>query len=282
MDKKINHKVDEYIASMTFEEANQYIDSQDIDLAMNGKKNQKFSIGIKKILILIVTLSFAFFMELVFIQESTEANDSIFPKVIVILLELLIICLITYQFLKPYNIFLRNWGYKKYCYISTKLAYISYFFVGFGMNQGDYRVTFIVFTLGILSLLFLYYKVEENMILEEINKEFNRNYKTSKVMNIMLKVSGVVATLILIGMQLYRLNKWWLNGAIAGNSAIQSSVVDDLIGILIGIPLLLLISLIPTYFLFNAKDYVKGKVISQYPEEFREQYNYTKKEWYED
>ncbi len=63
--------------------------------------------------------------------------------------------------------------------MSTKLAYISYFFVGLGMTQGDYRVTFIVFTLGILSLLLLYYKVEENMILEEINEAFNRNYKTS-------------------------------------------------------------------------------------------------------
>ncbi|KRN56746.1 hypothetical protein [Carnobacterium divergens] len=282
MNKKLSHKVDECLSSISLKEANKYINFEDIDLVMNEKKDQKFSIGIKKLLILILALFFPIFMELVFIQEITETNDSFFPKLVVILLELLIICLITYQFLKQYNNFLRNWGYKKYCYISAKLAYISYFIVGFGMNMGDYRITFVVVTFCIVVLLFLYYKVEQNMILEEINEAFNRNYKTSKVMNIMLKVSGVVAVLILIGMQVYRLNKWWLNGIVDGNPTIQNSLVDNLIGIFIGIPLLLLISLIPTYFLFNVKHHVQGKVISQYSEQFREQYNYTKKEWYGD
>lgn len=282
MNKKLSHKVDECLSSISLKEANKYINFEDIDLVMNEKKDQKFSIGIKKLLILILALFFPIFMELVFIQEITETNDSFFPKLVVILLELLIICLITYQFLKQYNNFLRNWGYKKYCYISAKLAYISYFIVGFGMNMGDYRITFVVVTFCIVVLLFLYYKVEQNMILEEINEAFNRNYKTSKVINIMLKVSGVVAVLILIGMQVYRLNKWWLNGIVDGNPTIQNSLVDNLIGIFIGIPLLLLISLIPTYFLFNVKHHVQGKVISQYSEQFREQYNYTKKEWYGD
>ncbi|MGM0219306.1 hypothetical protein [Enterococcus sp. AZ126] len=280
MNKKLNHKIEECLNSISLDEANKYINLEDVDLVMNGKKDQKFSMGIKKLLILIAALFFPVFMELVFIQEVTTTNNSFYPKVIVIVLELLIIGSIVYQFLKPYNIFLRNWGYKKYCYTSAKLAYISYFVVGFGMNQGDYKVTFVIFSFCILVLLFLYYRVEQNMILEEMNKTFNRNYKTSKVMNIMLKVSGVVAILILIGMQVYRLNKWWLNNAIAENPLAQNSLMDDLIGIFVGIPLLLLISLIPTYFLFNAKHYVQGKVISQYAEEFREQYNYTKKEWY--
>ena len=44
--------------------------------------------------------------------------------------------------------------------------------------------------------------------------------------------------------------------------------------------MLLAITLIPTYFLFRPVNYVKGKLIKMYSEEFRQEYGFTKQEWY--
>ncbi|EFR85829.1 membrane protein, putative, partial [Listeria monocytogenes FSL F2-208] len=54
----------------------------------------------------------------------------------------------------------------------------------------------------------------------------------------------------------------------------------DMIGVVFGIPLLLVITLIPTFFLFKANLFVRGKVIEKYAEEFRKTANFTENEWY--
>lgn len=59
-----------------------------------------------------------------------------------------------------------------------------------------------------------------------------------------------------------------------------NATISDIVGIFIGIPLLMIITLIPTFFLFDANLYMKGKIIKQYSEEFRQEYDFTKEEWY--
>lgn len=280
MDEVKNPKINEFLDSLSFEEANKYLEYKDIFLVMNGEKEKNFSLGLKKLIILVIGLLFPVSMVLVFMQESLEASELVFSKLSVLSAELIIIGFMLYQFFKPYPSFLRNWGYKNYCYSMAKTAYISYFIVGLGMDDGNYIVTFFLVSFCVASFLILYKKVEQNRTLEEMNSLFNKNYKTSKLMSIVLKLSGVLVGLILIGMQIYRMNAWWINSGRGKDSVLSNSLLDNLIGIGIGIPMLLIITLVPTYFLFHATIYIRGEVIKKYSEEFRIEYEFTRKEWY--
>ncbi|WP_185420134.1 hypothetical protein [Listeria cossartiae] len=252
---------------------------KDVYEVMKGDKKQGFSIELKKIIILLLGLLFPVLMVCSF-AIGLAGGSFIMANGIVIIAELLIILLMCYQFFKAYPPFLRNYGYKTYCYSIAKLAYISYFAVGLGMTKGNYMMNFSVFLLTILVFLYLYNKVEKNMILEEINKTFKQNYKTSKILTIMMKISGFLIVVALVGMQFYRMNKSWIINLTGVSEAATSNVVDDMIGVVFGIPLLLVITLIPTFFLFKANLFVRGKVIEKYAEEFRETTNFTEKEWY--
>ncbi|MBC1839738.1 hypothetical protein HCJ08_15225, partial [Listeria seeligeri] len=160
-----------------------------------------------------------------------SGGSFIMANSIVIIAELLIIIWMCYRFFKAYPPFLRNYGYKTYCYSIAKLAYISYFAVGLGMTKGNYIINFSVFLLTILVFLYLYNKVDKNMILEEINKTFNQNYKTSKLLTIMLRISGFLVVFTLVGMQFYRMNKSWIMNLTGVSEAATSNIVDDMIGV---------------------------------------------------
>ncbi|MBC2190786.1 hypothetical protein HCB44_00650 [Listeria sp. FSL L7-0229] len=272
-------KENKYLSSVSFEKAKHTLKLKDIYEVMKGDKKQSFSMELKKIIILLLGLAFPALMVCSFAIDFA-GGSFIIANSIVITAELLIIILMCHQFFKAYPPFLRNYGYKTYCYSIAKLAYISYFAVGLGMTKGNYMMNFSVFLLTILVFLYLYNKVEKNMILEEINKTFKQNYKTSKILTIMMKISGFLVGIALVGMQFYRMNKSWIINLTGVSEAATSNVVDDMIGVVFGIPLLLVITLIPTFFLFKANLFVRGKVIGKYAEEFRETTNFTEKEWY--
>ncbi|EPY3667195.1 hypothetical protein ACXDB3_000158 [Listeria monocytogenes] len=272
-------KENEFLSSVSFEKASRILKLKDIYEVMEGDKKQSFSMELKKIIILLLGLAFPVLMVCSFAIE-LSGGSFIMANSIVIIAELLIIIWMCYQFFKVYPPFLRNYGYKTYCYSIAKLAYISYFAVGLGMTKGNYIINFSVFLLTILVFLYLYNKVEKNMILEEINKTFNQNYKTSKLLTIMLRISGFLVVFALVGMQFYRMNKSWIMNLTGVSEAATSNIVDDMIGVVFGIPLLLVITLIPTFFLFKANLFVRGKVIEKYAEEFRKTTNFTENEWY--
>ncbi|MGC6768794.1 hypothetical protein [Enterococcus sp. LJL51] len=277
--KEINkRRSNSYINSISLEEATKNIYFEDVKFIMDGKPEQKFSTIIKK---WYVYLASVFLPALMIISLIASGSKYLPQTIIAIVIELAIIGYMTYKFLSPYCNFLRYWGYEKTRYSLVKMAYISLFSIGYGMDEGSYIINFLVVTMCIITFLVLYEKVEENMIIEELNKRFNKQYKTSKTLNIMMKTSGLVVVVIFLAMQFYRINKWWLIDSVLPDSKTQANFFDDLIGIFIGIPILLLITLIPTYFLFNSKSYVEAKVINRYAEDFRERYDYTKKEWYE-
>ncbi|EHH6117548.1 hypothetical protein J8O47_001136 [Listeria monocytogenes] len=272
-------KKNEFLTSVSFEEVKKILKLKDIYEVMEGDKKQSFSMELKKIIILLLGLAFPVLMVCSF-AIGLAGGSFIMANSIVIIAELLIIIWMCYQFFKAYPPFLRNYGYKTYCYSIAKLAYISYFAVGLGMTKGNYIINFSVFLLTILVFLYLYNKVEKNMILEEINKTFNQNYKTSKLLTIMLRISGFLVVFTLVGMQFYRMNKSWIMNLTGVSEAATSNIVDDMIGVVFGIPLLLVITLIPTFFLFKANLFIRGKVIEKYAEEFRKTTNFTENEWY--
>lgn len=269
----------EFLSSISLEEADSSLKMKDIYQVMNGEKKHSFPVEMKKIIILLVGLIFPVLMTFSFALDMTNTS-SIFSNSIVIVAEVLIIILMCYQFFKVYPPFLKNYGYKAYCYSIAKLAYISYFSVGLGMTKGIYIINFLVFLMAILVFIYLYHKVEQNMVLDEINKTFGQNFKVSKILTVMLKFSGLSVVIALVVMQFYRINKSWIMNMTNVSGASSSSLMDDVIGVVFGIPLLLVITLIPTFFLFKANLFVRGQVIKKYPEEFRKKTNFTEEEWY--
>ena len=276
-------QVDKIISTISFEEANQIIKFQDIYKIMSGNPNDKFAIVLKKKLILLVGLFLLLIAVIIYVQSNNDPSISTISKIIASFSELIIIALMLFFFLKTSAKFLEYYSYKNFCYMFEKLIYISYFCAGLGMDNGNYLTTIIPIFLCLVVFISLYYKIEKNIVMDEINKLFKREYKTSTLLTTMLKLSGVVVVVIIVGMQLYRLNKSWLKGFIENSDVLNTNAtISDIVGIFIGIPLLMIITLIPTFFLFDANLYMKGKIIKQYSEEFRQEYDFTKEEWYGD
>ena len=270
-------KSKDYITSLNSSTLNNKIYFEDIKHIMFGKDNQKFSIKTKKHILYLLSICFPLTM-LISLINNSHINS---PTIIAMVGELIIIFLMSKNSFLPFKNYFKYWNYEICSYTNIKLAYLSIFVMGYGMDEGSYIINFIVVSICIILFLYLYQKVEENMILKEINSRFNENIKTSKLLTLLLKLTGILVVLLFILTQLYRMNKWWLDGYLESNLNNNNAFIDNLIGIFIGIPILLLITLIPTYFLFNSKDYIIYKLVSKDPESFRERYDYSKKEWYE-
>lgn len=109
-------KVDQILKTITFEEANQVIKFQDVYKIMSGNPEVKFSKPFKKILFLLSGLIIPVGTIINFIQDSHDSTMSPMSRGVGIFSELLIIILMIYFFLKPYDQFIENYGYKNFCY----------------------------------------------------------------------------------------------------------------------------------------------------------------------
>lgn len=84
-------------------------------------------------------------------------------------------------------------------------------------------------------------------------------------------------------MQVYRFNKWWLmDNDFDFLSGLNGSFLGDIVSIvavLIGLSVLILVTLLPTL-MINSEVIVEGLVLKHFSEEFREEYGFTREDWY--
>lgn len=243
---------------------------------MYGPNDQKFSIKTKKMIYYLASLTITIVMIIGLVTNSSMG----YQTVLGIVLEIYIIFLMTKIAIHTPPKYLSYWDYEISRYTFVKYSYLSFFVMGYSMDSGNYWVNFLVVTLCIVVFIFLYEKAEENMIIKEINNQFKKQVKTSTIINLLLKLTGLLLLLIVIVIQFYRINRWWMADYMSSNTS-DNSFTDNLIGIFIGIPMLLLITLIPTYIFFNAKKHVISYLITKNPENFRERYDFSKKDWYQ-
>ncbi|WP_271004662.1 hypothetical protein [Listeria seeligeri] len=96
-----------------------------------------------------------------------------------------------------------------------------------------------------------------------------------------LKLSIGLLVAIVLGTQIYRLNKWWFigNDGSPGGISIQNEWLGTLIALVGGILLiafLVVFSLLPTLF-FNAKTITDGRLLKKYAAEFHKENGFTEK-----
>lgn len=237
-----------YINNLSSDELNNGIYYEDLKYIMFGDENLKLSIKTKKYIYYLVRIS----LPLMFLISLLASSNR------------------TYY----------HCNYEDSRYLMVKYTYFSIFFIGYGIDKGGYLIYFFVLTMSIVVFFYLYYTVEKNMIISEVTRRFNKSYKLSKLLTLIMGITGILVSLLLLSVTFYRLNRWWLSDYVNSQPVINEPVLDNLIGIFIEILMLLSITLIPTFFLYDAKSYVIANVVKNNAEDFRERYNYSKKEWY--
>ncbi|MBC1520122.1 hypothetical protein HB912_00495 [Listeria aquatica] len=149
------------------------------------------------------------------------------------------------------------------------------------------RVIAIVYILIGYSLSFYVIKLKllekvQTRYLETEEKQL-RKRKSIKAIRILSIVLVSLSIIIIAGMQLYRINKWWFGGTdadfLAGLNGTFAGTIIASVFVCIALLVLFLITLLPTL-LLNATTVVDGYIYKKYSEDFRTEYEYTEEEWY--
>lgn len=148
--------------------------------------------------------------------------------------------------------------------------------------SGSKSVTFIfqIIVQTIFSTLFLLivetciYKYLQGRIFEEL-KQFEGEFRKSLFVKIVEKsiFSGIL--LVIIGMQYYRMNKFWIEHTTSWFTTIVVPIVQL---ILFGI--VFIVILLCPIIVFYPK-FVYNFLLEKYSEQFRESYEFEKKDWYD-
>lgn len=270
-------KAEQYINEISFEEAYIKLDREQIDYLMKGDLEAKYSINLKKKVFLLVSLFMPISMIISYTGHNKSIETTMFSRNVALIVSMIFIIVSLISFFKS-NMAFKNYGYKEFAYTSLKILFLSYICGSIGTVDSNYVMNLITITIYVSICILLYYLVENNMMVKYINLTFGRNYKTSKTLSILIKVSGLVAVLGIILVQLYRFNKSWLDPNTL-NSTVNSFDLNMYVTVILGVFFMIVISLIPTYFSFRPDLRIQNKLVLKYSEEFRENYGYYKKEW---
>ncbi|WP_206911692.1 hypothetical protein IGL98_002391 [Enterococcus sp. DIV0840] len=271
-------KIEDYVNNISFEEAYVKIDRNKIDYLIKGNSDAKFPIRLKKIGFLVISL----FMPIMMIVSYTSAKDNIvttlFSRTIAVTTAISFILIALFSYFKSRHYF-KNYGYKEFIYSSLKILFLSYICGSIGTVDSNYIINLVTIIIYVPTCLYLYYAVEKNMLIEYINVTFEKEYKTNKNLSLLIKIAGIVMILGIVIVQLYRINKSWIDkGSI--NDSINGLGISMTLIVIAGAFFMIIISLIPTYISFKADLRIQNKLVTKYSEEFREIYGYYKEEWY--
>ncbi|HAA4851531.1 TPA_asm: hypothetical protein GEU60_07755 [Listeria monocytogenes] len=248
------------ISKISFEEAKQLV-----DIKAKSTEENTSSQGIK----LFVLALFCGFMALLPLQNSIIITS--------ILIIIILISFLYYYILKANNKLLEEfrWQLAKYLMLQTITVSIL-----LGIRVDGDRPFGEFYVLVALCYLFLVavlsYLRCKAMILNHL-KSNGINLKESsgfKLWNkVFLKISIGLLVTIVVGTQMYRLNKWWFvgNDSSLDGISIQNEWLGMFIVLVVGILLIILLvvfSLLPTL-LFNAKIITDGILLKKYKAEFQ-------------
>ncbi|WP_141706713.1 hypothetical protein [Enterococcus quebecensis] len=271
-------KIEDYVSNISFEEAYVKIDRNKIDYLIKGDSNAKFPIRIKKIGFLAISL----FMPIMMILSYTSAKDNlvttVFSRTIAITTATSLILISLFSYFKSRH-FLKNYGYKEFIYSSLKILFLSYICGSIGTVDSNYIIHLVTIIIYVPTCLYLCYIVEKNMLIEYINLTFGKEYKTNKILSLLVKMAGIIMILGLVIVHLYRINKSWIDKD-SINDSINGLGVSMTLIVIAGAFFMIIISLLPTYISFKADLRIQNKLVIKYSEEFREMYGYYKEEWY--
>ncbi|MBC1731262.1 hypothetical protein [Listeria seeligeri] len=203
-----------------------------------------------------------------------------------ILIIIIFISYIYYLTLKSSDKILGDFGWQLAKYLMIQTITIS-MLLGIKIDGnrpfGRFYIVVALCYLFVVALL-CYFRCKAMMLNYLKNNGINfKKTAVPKVWNkIFLKLSIGLLVAIVLGTQIYRLNKWWFigNDGSPGGVSIQNEWLGTLIVLVGGILLiafLVVFSLLPTL-LFNAKTISDGILLKMYAEEFHKENGMAEKE----
>ncbi|MGX7149461.1 hypothetical protein [Enterococcus ureasiticus] len=179
------------------------------------------------------------------------------------------------------NNFQKVVNYNIYLYMILQTGMIFFLTVFLYIKKDSYHIAPVIYIIisYMISLFIVYFKTS-NLLRAKYKLEHGKWSKKSEFFATKTsKLLQIFVILIVLGAIIYRINRWWLlNVDITFESVSIAEYIlwgGGLILLLVGLTLL------PTL-LIKPESIVKYKLIEKYAEEFRERYDYSKKEWYGD
>lgn len=185
-------------------------------------------------------------------------------------------------YFKSFNYF-KKASYSIIKYISIQ-SMVIFYISAIQFTQNSTLNSIIAAIYIFVSYVFSFY-ISYNKILLEFYDQYYPEKKPLSRINVkkIIKLIGIVGIGVLIFMQLYRINKWWINGNdldfLSGMNGTLLGMIVSIVAVSIALILLLLITALPTLCL-NSKDVLDGLLLKEFSEEVRTEYEYSKKEWY--
>lgn len=273
-------EIDKCVNEISFEEAYLKIDRGTIDYLIKGNEDSKYSIKLKKNCFLLISLFMPISIIVSYMGDNKNIQTTIFSRTLAITVAMVFIGISLFSYFNSDKNF-KNYGYKEYIYTSLKILFLSYMCGSIGSVDSNYIINLITISIYIPTCLILYKLIENNKMKEYINLTFEKSNKINKILSLILSIVGIVIILGIVLVQLYRVNKSWIDKETIENSI--NGLGLNMISIIVGGALfMIIISLIPTYISFKADLRIQNRLVIKYSQEFMEAYGYYKKEWYGD
>lgn len=268
----LKKKVNNILATISYEQASEVIKGNSIAELINGAPEAKFSMGLKKFIALLCAVCMPIFNISAYLMGNVETT--ILSLTIAYSVMFLFIAVACYLFVKRTSIF-ENARYQLFINYSARIFLLSYLGGAIGDTEDNYLFVLLTHVFLFVLILSVQLLAEKNLLISSINDMFQTEFPTNKMVMLLIKAAGICLVVGLVVMQLYRLNKFWLI-----RTGMPTLDFGTVINNVLGIMMLMVIAVIPTFLCFDAKVYVKAKLVEQYSEQFRTKYQYPKEIWY--
>ncbi|MHC5216487.1 hypothetical protein ACYSNR_07450 [Enterococcus sp. LJL128] len=183
--------------------------------------------------------------------------------------------------------FFRNAAYAIATYLFTQNAVVFYFSAL--KITSNPTMNIIISSVYILTSFLLSFYIIKVKLIEAIKEkylpenELLLKMKSTKHIKRLMSVLFAFLLIVIGLMQFYRINKSWLsdldsdflsglNGSLFGN-------ILSIFSVIIGVAILMLVTILPTL-IINSESIIDGLLLKKFSEEFRQEYEFTKNEWY--
>ncbi|MBC1487451.1 hypothetical protein HCJ52_01460 [Listeria sp. FSL L7-1485] len=251
------------MSKISFEEAKQLVDTKE---SITSRGIQLFMLGL-----------FCGFMAVLPLKNSIIITS--------ILILMILISFIYYFTVKSSDKLLEDFGWQMAKYLMIQTITVS-ILLGIRVDGdkpfGEYYILVALCYLFVVALL-CYFRCKAMMLnyLKKNGIKLKESSVTKVWSKFFLKLSIGLLVAIVLGTQIYRLNKWWFigNDSSPGVVSIQNEWLGTLIVLVGGVLLIAFVvvfSLLPTL-LFNAKTISEGILLKMYAEEFHKENGFTEK-----
>ncbi|MBC1483647.1 hypothetical protein HCJ58_07165 [Listeria sp. FSL L7-1509] len=251
------------MSKISFEEAKQLVDTKE---SITSRGIQLFMLGL-----------FCGFMAVLPLKNSIIITS--------ILILMILISFIYYFIVKSSDKLLEDFGWQMAKYLMIQTITVS-ILLGIRVDGdkpfGEYYILVALCYLFVVALL-CYFRCKAMMLnyLKKNGIKLKESSVTKVWSKFFLKLSIGLLVAIVLGTQIYRLNKWWFigNDSSPGVVSIQNEWLGTLIVLVGGVLLIAFVvvfSLLPTL-LFNAKTISEGILLKMYAEEFHKENGFTEK-----